>query len=302
MSDYRDRELRRKQISTNYRTRPLHGSKDGGDGKAQHVLNAFAHENGLVLGQQPVDGKSNKITAITAFLERLALEGAIVTMDAMGAQKKVAARIVEKKADYILALKGNQGSPHEDGRLFLDDPEVSETCLVSSTLDAGHGRIEERTCRVTDDTAWPRERHPDWKGPRGIAAVTCARTDKKTRQATSETRFYITSLPPEAKRILDASRAHWSIENNLHWTLDVTFPRGCLPLPQGQWGPQLVPHSKNRHQPHQTGQDLQAAPETKTPQGRHRSGIQGSANLLLTIYGFALLWRCMLLTLERRQD
>ena len=165
----------------------LRGPKDGGDGKAQHVLNAFAHHNGLVLGQQPVDGKSNEITAITAFLERLALEGAIVTMDAMGAQKKVAVRIVEKKADYILALKGNQGAPHEDARLFLDDPEVSETCLVSSTLDAEHGRIEERTCRVTDNIAWLRERYPDWKGLRGIAAVTCARTDKKTGQATSET-------------------------------------------------------------------------------------------------------------------
>ncbi len=201
----------------------LRGSKDGEAGKAQHVLNAFAHESGLVLGQQPVDGKSNEITAIPAFLERLALEGAIVTMDAMGAQKDIARRIVEKKADYILALKGNQGALFEDARLFLDDPDASEACGVSSTLDAGHGRIEERTCRATDDIAWLRARHPEWKGLRSIAAVTCARTDKKTGQTTSETRLYITSLPPEAKRILDASRAHWSVENNLHWTLDVTF-------------------------------------------------------------------------------
>ncbi len=201
----------------------LRGSKDGEVGQAQHVLNAFAHESGLVLGHQPVDGKSNEITAIPAFLERLALEGAIVTMDAMGAQKDIARRIVAKKADYILALKGNQGLLHEDARLFLDDPKVLATCLVSSTLDAGHGRIEERTCRATDDIAWLRERHPEWKGLRSIAAVTCARTDKKTGQTTSETRLYITSLPPEAKPILDASRAHWSVENNLHWTLDVTF-------------------------------------------------------------------------------
>ena len=85
-------------------------------------------------------------------------------MDAMGAQKNIAARIVEKKADYILALKGNQGSLFEDARLFLDDPDVLEACLVSSTLDAGHGRIEERTCRATDDIARLRERHPEWKG------------------------------------------------------------------------------------------------------------------------------------------
>ncbi len=201
----------------------LRGSKDGEAGKAQHVLNAFAHETGLVLGQQPVDGKSNEITAIPAFLERLALEGAIVTMDAMGCQKEVARRIIERKADYVLALKGNQGLMHEDVRLFFDDPEVSETCLLSSTLDAGHGRIEERACQATDDIAWLRERHPDWKGLRSIAAVTCVRTNKKTGETTSQTRFYIASLPPEPKRILDASRAHWSVENNLHWTLDVTF-------------------------------------------------------------------------------
>jgi len=200
----------------------LRGSKDGEAGQAQHVLNAFAHESGLVLGQQSVDGKSNEITAIPAFLESLALEGAIVTMDAMGCQKDVAAGIVEKKANYVLALKGNQGLLHEDVRLFFDDPEVSE-CLLSSTLDAGHGRIEERTCRATDDIAWLRKRHPDWNSLRSIAAVTCVRTNKKTGQATSETRFYITSLPPEPKRLLDASRAHWSVENNLHWTLDVTF-------------------------------------------------------------------------------
>lgn len=201
----------------------LRGSKDGEAGKAQHVLNAFAHESGLVLGQQPVDGKSNEITAIPAFLERLALEGAIVTMDAMGCQKEVAAGIVEKKADYVLSLKGNQGALHEDVRLFFDDPEVSETCLLSSTLDAGHGRIEERSCRATDDIAWLRERHPEWKGLRSIAAVTCTRTNKKTGETAKETRFYITSLPPEPKRILDSSRAHWSVENNLHWTLDVSF-------------------------------------------------------------------------------
>ena len=134
----------------------LRGSKDGGSGSARHILNAFAHESGLILGHEPVNGKSNEITAIPAFLERLALEGAIVTMDAMGTQKDIVRCIIDAKADYVLALKANQGTLHEDVKLFFDDLEVLKDCLVFSTLDAGHGRIEERTCRTTDDIDWLR--------------------------------------------------------------------------------------------------------------------------------------------------
>mgnify|MGYP004008032257 CR=1 FL=1 len=104
---------------------------------------------------------------------------------------------------------------------IVPDPRVLG--MVSSTLDSGHGRIEERICRVTDDIAWLRERHPDWKNLNSIAAVTCVRSSKKIGETTDQTRLYITSLPPEPKRILDASRAQWRVENNLHWTLDVTF-------------------------------------------------------------------------------
>lgn len=196
-----------------------------GTGKkgALHLLNAYAHEHGMVLGQQPVDGKSNEITAIPEFLESLVLRGAIVTVDAMGAQKNIAATILAQEADYVLALKGNQSSLHDDVREFFADPALTETCSVHRTVDAGHGRIEERCCRAVDATTWLCERHPSWEGLRSIVAVTSRRTSKKTGESSSETRFYISSLAPEAERLLQLTRAHWSIENNLHWTLDVTF-------------------------------------------------------------------------------
>jgi predicted transposase YbfD/YdcC len=192
-----------------------------GSEKALHVLSAFACEASMVIGQRCVDGKSNEITAIPLLLETLALEGAIVTIDAMGTQKAIAQAILDKKADYLLALKGNQSSLHDDVKLFFADPELAQNCDHAATTDQGHGRIEERVCRVTDDIAWLKERHPDWPELRSIAAVISTRTDKKTGATTVETRFYITSLPSVAASVLTATRAHWSIENNLHWMLDV---------------------------------------------------------------------------------
>ena len=202
----------------------LRGAKQGeGQEKALHVLSAYAHEAGLVIGQRCVDSKSNEITAIPQLLETLAIEGAIVTIDAMGTQKAVAQAILNRKADYVLALKGNQSTLHDDVRLFFEDGKLAETCDTFATTDAGHGRIEERTCRATEDIAWLKERHPDWQGLCSIVAVTSMRTDKKTGKTTSETRFYISSMPAKADALLAATRAHWSIENNLHWMLDVLF-------------------------------------------------------------------------------
>ena len=195
----------------------------GGNEKALHVLSAYAHEAGLVIGQRCVDGKSNEIKAIPQLLETLTIEGTIVTIDAMGTQKAVAQAILNRKADYLLALKGNQSTLHDDVRVFFADQKLAETCDLFMTTDDGHGRVEERTCRATEDIAWLKERHPDWKGLRSIAAITSTRTDKKTGKTTTETRFYISSLPAEANQILVATRAHWSIENNLHWMLDVIF-------------------------------------------------------------------------------
>jgi predicted transposase YbfD/YdcC len=200
----------------------LRGSKTSSDGKgALHVVSAYAIEAGLVLAQRAVDGKSNEITAIPELLDMLALKGAIVTIDAMGTQKEIARRIVDKGADYVLALKGNQTSLHGDADLFFVDPVLAAGCAASAETDAGHGRVEERSCRVAE-AKWLAERHPEWEGLRSIAAVTARRIDKKTGRKSLETRYYITSLEPDPGAILAATRAHWGVES-FHWTLDVTF-------------------------------------------------------------------------------
>ena len=202
----------------------LRGSKQASNGDgALHLVSAYAHEAGLVIGQRAVDAKSNEITAIPDLLDALVLSGTIVTIDAMGTQKHIAAKIIDKGADYLLALKGNQGTLHNDVCDFFADPELFAECPRYDDTRAGHGRIEERTCHVADASVWLTERHPGWIGLNSIAAITATRTDKKTGQISSETRLYISSLPPDPKVILNVSRAHWSIENNLHWQLDVTF-------------------------------------------------------------------------------
>src|SRR5271166_5164451 len=144
----------------------LRGSKTSPDGKgALHLVSAYATEAGLVLAQQAVDGKSNEITAIPELLDMLNLKGAIVSIDAMGTQKEIARRIVDKGADYVLALKGNQTSLHEDAALFFADSVLAASCARTQDTDAGHGRIEERECRAAAAN-WLAERHPDWKGLR----------------------------------------------------------------------------------------------------------------------------------------
>jgi predicted transposase YbfD/YdcC len=201
----------------------VRASKWDGDGTgALHLVSAYAHEAGLVLAQQAVDKKSNEITAIPDLLDMLDLHGCIVTIDAMGTQKEIAAKIIAGKGDYVLALKGNQGTLHTDVTLFFADPVLVLDCPCYRQASAGHGRIEERSVRVAEAN-WLVERHPEWKGLKSIASVTTRRTIKKSGMTSNETRFYISSLPPDPVQVAAAVRAHWSIENNVHWVLDVAF-------------------------------------------------------------------------------
>jgi len=201
----------------------LRGSKTAKDGTgALHLVSAYATQAGLVLAQRAVDGKSNEISAIPELLDMLNLEGSIVTIDAMGTQKAIAARIADRQADYVLALKGNQSGLHEDAVLYLADPAFAAHGRQDVETDAGHGRVEERRCRALD-AQWLAERHPEWKRLRSLAEIKAVRVDKKTGAQSRETRLYISSLEPDPKAILAAVRSHWAIENNLHWTLDVAF-------------------------------------------------------------------------------
>lgn len=197
-------------------------------GKAMvHLVSAWACESGLVLGQKKVEGHSNEITAIPDLLRSLYLSGCIVTIDALGTQKDIARQIVEAKADYILALKGNQGQLYEDVIEWFDWAESQSFRNIPVETyqhsHKGHGRIETRRCWVIEDVqAFEHIRHYDgWLGLRSIIKLQRERRIGNVCQ--QQTAYYISSLPADAKRIAQAIRAHWAVENSFHWTLDVTF-------------------------------------------------------------------------------
>lgn len=199
------------------------GSKEDSSGRsAIHIVSAFATEYGLVLGQRKVDGKSNEITAIPELLDLLALDGCTVTMDAMGAQKEICRQIVESGGNYVISLKGNQGTLHSDVKLFFAEQAKEVDWKTCETTDAGHGRVEVRKCTVTSDIAWLKEQH-DWRGLQSIVKVDSLRFDKKYKIEQKESRYYISSLPPDASNTLLCTRSHWGVENKLHWSLDVAF-------------------------------------------------------------------------------
>jgi predicted transposase YbfD/YdcC len=197
---------------------------------AIHMVSAFAARQRLVLGQVKVADKANEIVAIPKLLDMLAIEGAVVTIDAMGCQRAIAQKIVDKKADYILALKGNQGSLRDDVELFAAEQKVKDfsdtTVTHHQTIDGEHGRVETRDITVIHDVAWLRERH-DWPALASVVMVESTRLiPGPTRDADKierETRFYITSLTLAAILIGPLIRGHWAIENSLHWVLDMVF-------------------------------------------------------------------------------
>ena len=189
-----------------------------------HVVSAFAARQRLVLGQVKVEEKSNEIVAIPKLLRMLAIEGAIVTIDAMGCQREISQTIIDKKADYILALKGNQGTLKDDAKLLIDEQKAVDfkdtKISYDKTVDADHGRIETRETIVVHDVGWLQERH-DWPGLKSLVVVESTREigDKVER----ETRLYITSLVLLANQIGPMIRGHWMIENGLHWIMDMVF-------------------------------------------------------------------------------
>ena len=189
-----------------------------------HMVSAFAARQRLVLAQTKVNEKSNEIVAIPALLDMMMIEGAVVTIDAMGCQRDIAAKIIEKKADYILALKGNQGTLRQDVEVFASEQKskgfADTTISAHETVDADHGRIETRKYTVIHDVAWLQARH-DWPGLKGVIMVESKReTGEKIEH---ETRYYITSTTLEAKLSGPMIRDHWAVENSLHWVMDMTF-------------------------------------------------------------------------------
>lgn len=193
--------------------------------KPLHVVSAFASECRLVLGQLACEEKSNEITAIPKLLEMLELEGCIVTIDAMGTQTEIAEKIVERKADYILALKGNQPSLLEDVRLYMDDyictPGIQETRWYAYSAEKGHGRIELRSCYISEDIGWL-DKKEKWKNLNGIGLIQCEIEENGTK--TTQNHYFIYSCKGmSAEEIMRCKRAHWGIENGLHWVLDMQF-------------------------------------------------------------------------------
>ena len=203
----------------------LRGSYDtASNTPALHMVSAWAEANRLMLAQRAVDGKSNEITAIPELLDMLYLHGAIVTIDAMGTQKDIAQKITDKGADYVLSLKENHPLLYQQTVALFEErlrtPEKFSAIEFSQHTDAGHGRVEVRRCwsvDVADRWAVAAE----WAGLRSVAML--ERERHIGSEITTERSYYLTSLPSVAKPIAQAVRAHWSIENQLHWVLDVTF-------------------------------------------------------------------------------
>ncbi len=186
---------------------------------AVHVVSAYAAQSRLCLGQVGVDQKENEIVAIPQLLELLAIKGCIVTIDAMGCQKEIARKIIGQKADYILMVKDNQKELKEQVEKIF---RIQKDCTQDQTIDAGHGRVETRTCRATGKLDFM-DGKEQWEGIRSVVQIKSERYIKQTGQTSEETRYYITSLKPDPAKLNQAIRSHWAIENNLHWSLDVVF-------------------------------------------------------------------------------
>lgn len=189
-----------------------------------HVVSAWASDAGVVLGQVKVDEKSNEITAIPELLSNLKIENCIITIDAMGCQKNIAKTILDKKADYVFSLKGNQGSLHDEVTSFFNFCSERKFKGIKydtyETFDNDHGRLERRNYWITNEIS-SLSKENGWQG---LKSFGMARSEVTINDiVTVEVRYFITSLNHDAKIFGNAVRRHWSIENSLHWSLDFTF-------------------------------------------------------------------------------
>jgi predicted transposase YbfD/YdcC len=196
----------------------------GKDTSPLHLVSAWACESKMVLGQVKTKEKSNEITAIPELLKVLELEGCIVTIDAMGCQKEIVKTVIEKRADYVLGLKGNQRALHDDVELYFEDCRASGFKDVAydyhETIDGDHGRIETRRYWTTSDIDWLTDKAL-WKN---LSTLVMVQRERYVDGVTSlETSYYITSLGSDAALLARAARGHWGIENSLHWVLDIAF-------------------------------------------------------------------------------
>ncbi len=191
--------------------------------KPSHIVSAWSKEDGFCLGQKAVEEKTNEITAIPELLEKLQIKGHIITIDAMGTQKAIAEKIRSKRADYVLAVKGNQGTLHEELMEYFKDEElrmrIKEEGGYKRTWEKAHGQIETREYYQTEDIKWLMQKK-EWKGIKSIGME--QKTLKKGERSQTEYRYFISSLPKESETMSRAVRGHWSIES-MHWHLDVTF-------------------------------------------------------------------------------
>lgn len=201
----------------------------------KYVVSAWAESNALVLGQLKVADKSNEITAVPELLRVLALSGCIVTLDAMGCQKKIAREIIEADADYVLALKGNHEQVHDEVKSFLDaelaqqqspGPATAEVCKTEAklesfeTVEKDHGRLEIRRYYQSAELDWFADR-AKWEGLRSLGMVESVR--EVDGQTSVERRYYLSSLPLGVETFARAVRSHWGVENKVHWVMDVCF-------------------------------------------------------------------------------
>jgi predicted transposase YbfD/YdcC len=216
--------------------------KSGTETKAIHMVSAWATENRLVFAQVQTEEKSNEITAIPELLEQIAIDGCIITIDAMGCQYEIANKIVKKKADYMFSLKGNQSALHTEVKDYWDgldfDKSAKEASYITfrsaSTYEEKHGRKETRDYAVSDDVAWLVKQFPQWESIKTIGVVETRRDAGDGEKI--ERRYFISSLDADEKLFAHAVRAHWGIENRLHYMLDVIYREDACRV-RKDWSP-----------------------------------------------------------------